>query len=91
MFNEARIDINYLQKSTALLAYHNHEKETAQIWVVPAGQGKSKIHAAMTFLFLTKTDYDIYVVFHDDGLLKKDMEQNKNLAQLCEAAGLKYS
>jgi len=56
-------EISYLQLATSSLAYLNHEKFPKQIWVVPAGQGKSKIHAGLTYLFLEHTDYDVYVVF----------------------------
>ena len=62
-FTEGRMQLNHLQQATALLAYLNHDKVHRQIFVVPAGQGKSRIHAALTFLFLKNSDYDIYVVF----------------------------
>jgi hypothetical protein len=57
------VNLNHLQLATATLAFLNHEKEHAQLWVVPAGQGKSFIHAQLTFLFLEHTDFEIYVVF----------------------------
>ena len=72
VFNNINVPINHLQIATAALAYENHVKESAQIWCVPAGQGKSKIHAALTFLFLEKTDYDIFVIFSNDTLLEID-------------------
>ena len=62
-FTEGRMLLNHLQQATALLGFMNHDKVPRQIFVVPAGQGKSRIHAALTFLFLKHTDYDIYVVF----------------------------
>ena len=55
--------VSYLQLATLSLAYLNHKQIPKQIWVVPAGQGKSKIHAGLTYLFLENTDYDVYVVF----------------------------
>ena len=90
IFKEAEIPINHLQQATAALAHHNAEHQSAQIWVVPAGQGKSTIHAALTYLFLKNTDHDIHVVFNDDGLKKKDADLNQNFIRLCEKAGLKY-
>ena len=57
---------------------------------MPAGQGKSTIHAALTFLFLKNTDHDIHVVFNDNGLKKKDEDLNQNFIRLCEKAGLDY-
>ena len=90
IFREAEIPINHLQQATAALAHHNAEHQSAQIWVVPAGQGKSTIHAALTYLFLKNTDHDIHVVFNDDGLKKKDADLNENFIRLCEKAGLDY-
>jgi len=90
IFKEAEIPINHLQQATAALAHHNAEHQSAQIWVVPAGQGKSTIHAALTFLFLKNTDHDIHVVFNDEGLLKKDRDLNQNFIKFCEHAGLNY-
>jgi translation elongation factor EF-4 len=37
IFDQADTPINHLQQATAALAYLNSERETAQIWVVPAG------------------------------------------------------
>ena len=79
VFAEAKVELSHLQLATATLAFLNCEKVQAQIWVVPAGQGKSRIHAALTFLFLEHTDYDIYVVFQNEGLMKIDRERNRNL------------
>ena len=62
-FSASNTEISHLQLATSSLAYLNHEKVPKQIWVVPAGQGKSKIHAGLTYLFLEHTDYDVYVVF----------------------------
>ena len=62
-FMASNTEISYLQLATSSLAYLNYEKIPKQIWVVPAGQGKSKIHAGLTYLFLEHTDYDVYVVF----------------------------
>ena len=73
------MSLNNLQEATSLLAFENSKKETHQIWVVPAGQGKSRIHAALTFLFLKNTDYDIYVAFQNDQLMKTDLEHNEKL------------
>jgi hypothetical protein len=90
IFDQADTPINHLQQATAALAYLNSERETAQIWVVPAGQGKSTIHAALTFLFLKHTDHDIHVVFNDGGLMRKDQAQNEKFTKLCQNAGIDY-
>lgn len=90
IFGEADTPINHLQQATAALAFLNAERETAQIWVVPAGQGKSTVHAGLTFLFLKNTDHDIHVVFNDDGLMKKDQAQNEKFTKLCEHMGMAY-
>jgi len=59
--------------------------------VVPAGQGKSRIHAALTCLFLEHTDHDVHVVFQHEGLKDADEERNEMLAKFCEKAGKKWS
>ena len=69
----------------------NAERVQSQIWVVPAGKGKSIIHAALTYLFLHQTDYDIYVVFQHEGLLEVDKERNRKLQIYCDGARKKYS
>ena len=42
-------------------------------------------------MFLKNTDYDIHIVFNDDGLLKKDQDLNENFKTLCENANHKYN
>lgn len=91
VFEESYTELNHLQCATACLAFANSEKVPAQIWVVPAGQGKSRIHAALTFLFLDRTDYDIHVVFQHDGLKKIDQERNKRLQMFCDGSQRKWS
>ena len=90
-FREGMMTISHLQLATACLAFLNHEQKKHQIWVVPAGQGKSRIHAALTFLFLKFTDYDIYVVFQNDTLKKTDTEHNEKLQKYCDASKWNYS
>ena len=91
MFTEANLKINHLQLAASALAFLNHYKYSAQIWVVPAGHGKSVIHSALTFLFLEHTDYDVYVIFQHEGLLNVDKERNKKLQINRDAAGSNYS
>ena len=76
---EANLEINSLQMATLALAFENHEKVPYQIWIVPAGQGKSKIHAGLTFLFLENSDYDVHVVFQNTVLLEIDKKRNELL------------
>jgi len=85
------MELNNLQLATAALAYLNHENKQSQIWIVPAGQGKSRIHAALTFLFLDQTDYDIHVVFQHDGLKEADDDRNTLLKTYCENSGRRWS
>ena len=75
-FKEANLEINNLQMATAALAFENHERVPYQIWIVPAGQGKSIIHAGLTFLFLENTEYDVYVVFQNTVLQEIDKKRN---------------
>ena len=91
VFTAANSQINNLQRTTAALAYLNSEKVRSQIWVVPAGQGKSKIHAALTYIFLDNTNYDVHVVFQHEGLLEIDRERNKKLQIYCDNSGMRYS
>ena len=58
---------------------------------MPGGQGKSRIHAAITLLFLQNTDYNISVVFQNEGLLKADEQRNDCLIRYCDASSTKWS
>ena len=40
------------QRAVAAVAYLNEERCKRQIFIVPAGKGKSRIHAGMTHMFL---------------------------------------
>ena len=75
---------------TTALAFWNSKDYRAQIWVVPASGGKSRIHAALTYLFLTKTDYNVAVAFQDEGLMNADTERNKELMTFCNKGGLEW-
>ena len=48
IFIEARVELNHLQLAASTLAYLNHKEKRRQIWVVPAGHGKSHIQQAIT-------------------------------------------
>ena len=45
--------------------------------MVPAGRGKSRIHAAMSHMFFKHTEAHIIVLFENKGLLNRDMKQNE--------------
>jgi hypothetical protein len=46
------------------------------MWVVPAGQGKSRItHSIALFLLLTGAVPHIYMVFSSDRLMNRDLEE----------------
>ena len=79
IFKEIQVDLNSNQLATAALAYLNSSNQPRQIWVVPASNGKSRIHQALTLFFLKYTKLDIIVAFCDEGLLKTDQENNRYL------------
>ena len=78
-FKEIEVDLSSNQLATASLAYLNSATNPKQIWVVPAGKGKSRIHQALTLFFLKYTKLDVIVAFWDEGLLNTDRENNKSL------------
>ena len=51
--DDASSNLNNLQLATTMLAFKNMEKKKHQMWVVGAGQGKSRVHVALTFAILT--------------------------------------
>ena len=74
-FEDVDMPLNNIQLATATLAYLNTRRFQHQIYVVPAGQGKSRIHAAITFSILKNTNQNVYVAFANEGLMKRDRDQ----------------
>ena len=52
--------------------------------------GKSRIHAAITYLLLQHTSEKVYVIFHNKGLEKKDEAVNKALKTYTDSSGLNW-
>ena len=55
-----------------------------------AGKGKSRVAAALAYHFLLTTKKQIYIVFPDEGLMRRDRDQCKDLwlyAGLVDAEG----
>ena len=78
-FEEIELPLNHNQRAIAAIAYLNEERCKRQIFVVPASKGKSRIHAAVTHMFLKHTQCNIHVVFENEGLKKRDEKQNEQL------------
>ena len=63
LLGDSEFKLNHVQLATSMLAYQHTKVQQRQMWVVPAGQGKSRIHAALTLALLKYTKQSIYVVF----------------------------
>lgn len=87
-FSDMNTAINNLQLATATLSFLNMKTNTRQVYQVPAGQGKSKIHAALTFSILINTKENVFVVFQNEGLLNDDLARNQTLLQYMKARGI---
>ena len=86
VFDEIELPLNHNQRAIAAMAHLNEAKCQRQIWIVPAGKGKSRIHAALTYMFLQHQQCNIKVVFENEGLKKRDEELNAQL-KIFENAG----
>ena len=64
--------MNHVQVVTASLAFHGLAKHKNQCWIVPAGWGKSVIHAEITFLLLRESSVIVYVIFQNEALKRVD-------------------
>ena len=56
-----------------------------QVCVVPAGQGKSRIEAALALYLLMSTKVNVYMVYPNDGLLKRDKREYETLLAFVDA------
>ena len=72
-------EINSRQLATAMAMAANTEYNKYQLWVVPAGQGKSRIAGAAAYHLLKTTDKHVYVVFANDRLMRDDKEELDNI------------
>ena len=88
LFSDIDLVLNNNQLATATLAYLNSREQARQIWVVPGGQGKSRIHAAITYCFLKYTKLNVTVIFQSQGLLDIDRNLNKGMFDYAESAGM---
>jgi superfamily II DNA or RNA helicase len=66
-------------------------QNSRQVFVIPAGQGKSRVHAAITSLFLKNTNEKIFVIFENEGLMRRDETQNSQLKIFYENAQQKWN
>jgi len=51
-FEDIEFPLNNNQRAVAAVAFLNEERCKRQIHIVPAGKGKSRIHAGITHMFL---------------------------------------
>ena len=54
-----------------------------------AGKGKSRVIAALAFLFLQLNKQEIYLVYSNNGLMRRDMKQCEDLWAFAGAANEK--
>ena len=57
----------------------NSKYNKYQLWVVPAGQGKSRIAGAAAYHILKTTNKHVYVVFANERLKKDDKDELENI------------
>lgn len=78
-FREIKFPINHNQLATAMVLAVLLKDESRLLCQIGAGRGKSRVSAALALYFLTSTKKQVYLVFPDEGLMRRDQEQCKYL------------
>ena len=78
-FNEIGFPINHNQMATAMVLSSILPSDSRLLCQMGAGKGKSRVIAALALLYLKTTSKDIYIVFLNDSLKKRDKEQCNDL------------
>jgi len=73
-FREISFPINNDQLATAMFLAIMLKDNRRLLCQIGAGKGKSRVAAALAYYFLTTTNKQIYLVYPDEGLLKRDKE-----------------
>ena len=69
--------INNIQLATATFMAVNCPHKEYQVMEVPAGQGKSRIAAAIAFLILNRSqNVHVYIVYPNKGLKNSDKDES---------------
>ena len=79
VFKEINFPINNNQMATAMVLSSILPTDSRVLCQMGAGKGKSRVIAALALLYLKSTSKDIYIVFLNDSLKKRDKEQCKEL------------
>ena len=66
----------------------NKEKQKYQACIVPAGQGKSRIETAIAIHFLLQKGHDVYMLYCNEGLMKRDQHEYEFMWTLLRGSGL---
>jgi hypothetical protein len=73
ILNTSKLNPNNLQFALAQYAVGKVARSTRQLWVVPAGQGKSRIsHTMALLLLISGLVPKVHMVFSAGRLLKRD-------------------
>ena len=68
-----------MQSATAFVLANMLKDHNRLLCVVGAGKGKSRVAAALAFLFLVTTKKQVYIVFSDKALMERDKKQCEDL------------
>ena len=74
-FKEINFPINHNQLATAMVLTVLLKDDRRLLCQIGAGKGKSRVAAALALYFLTATKKQIYLVYPDEGLMKRDKKQ----------------
>ena len=74
-FREINFPINHNQLATAMVLGVLLKDDKRLLCQIGAGKGKSRVAAALALYFLSTTNKQIYLVYPDEGLMRRDKEQ----------------
>lgn len=78
-FREIKFPINHNQLATAMVLAVLLKDESRLLCQIGAGRGKSRVAAALAFYYLATTRKQVYLVYPDEGLMRRDQEQCQHL------------
>ena len=78
-FNENEFPLNNNQLAISMTLTTLLEDDKRLLCQIGAGKGKSRIAAAIALHFLRTTQKDVYIIFPDDGLRRRDQQECQGL------------
>ena len=83
-FQQIDFTLYHSQLATALYLAHLSDKYPMILCQYGAGRGKSRVAAAIAFYFLKTNKLPIYIVYPNEGLLRRDKEKCQGLWRFAE-------